>query len=95
MKKKKKYQKGGTEAAPFSVDNQIIDYTDFLSPDSMDMLNYYQIGGQEVQPANGGEMMGDAVMPFTSFNGDLHKDPSRGIFLGPEGNNQRKVQDGS
>ena len=42
MKKKKKYQKGGTEATPFSVDNQIIDYTDVLSPDSMDMLNYYQ-----------------------------------------------------
>ena len=94
MKKKKKYQEGGTEAAPFSVDDQIIDYTDFLSPDSMDMLNYYQRGGMEPQPANGGEMMGDAVMPFTSFNGDLHKDPSRGIFLGKEGNNQRKVQDG-
>jgi len=92
--KKKKYQTGGTEPAPFSVDDQIIDYTNFLSPDSMDMLNYYQMGGMEPQPANGGEMMGDAVMPFTSFNGDLHKDPSRGIFLGKEGDNQRKVQDG-
>ena len=92
--KKKKYQTGGTEPAPLSVDDKIIDYTDFLSPQSMHMLNYYQMGGMEPQPANGGEMMGDAVMPFTSFNGDLHSDPSRGIFLGKEGDNQRKVQDG-
>ena len=57
MKKSKKYQQGGTEAAPFSVDDQIIDYTSFLSPDSMDMLNYYQTGGAERQSANGGEMV--------------------------------------
>jgi hypothetical protein len=94
MKKKKKYQEGGTEAAPFSVDDQIIDYTDFLSPDSMDMLNYYQTGGVDYYQSGGGEMNGNSVMPYVAFNGDKHSDPSRGIFLGKNGDNPRKVQDG-
>jgi hypothetical protein len=94
MKKKKKYQEGGTEAAPFSVDDQIIDYTDFLSPDSMDMLNYYQTGGVDYYQSGGGEMNGNSVMPYVAFNGDKHSDPSRGIFLGKGGDNPRKVQDG-
>jgi len=92
--KKKKYQTGGTEPAPFSVDDQIIDYTDFLSPQSMDMLNYYKTGGVDHYQSGGGELNGNAVMPFVSFNGDKHVDPSRGIFLGKNGDNPRKVQDG-
>jgi hypothetical protein len=94
MKKKKKYQEGGTESTPFSVDDQIIDYTNFLSPDSMDMLNYYQTGGVDYYQSGGGEMNGNSVMPFVAFNGDKHSDPSRGIFLGKGGDNPRKVQDG-
>jgi hypothetical protein len=92
--KKKKYQTGGTEPAPFSVDDKIIDYTDFLSPQSMDMLNYYKTGGVDHYQSGGGELNGNAVMPFVSFNGDKHADPSRGIFLGKNGDNPRKVQDG-
>ena len=92
--KKKKYQTGGTEPAPFSVDDQIIDYTQYLSPESMDMLNYYKTGGIDYYQSGGGELNGNAVMPFVSFNGDKHVDPSRGIFLGKNGDNPRKVQDG-
>ena len=94
MKKKKKYQAGGAEATPFSVDDQIIDYTDFLSPDSMDMLDYYKTGGIDYYQSGGGELNGNAVVGHVGFNGDMHSDPSRGIFLGPKGSNPRKVQDG-
>lgn len=94
MKKKKKYQAGGAEATPFSVDDQIIDYTDFLSPDSMDMLDYYKTGGIDYYQSGGGELNGNAVVGHVGFNGDMHSDPSRGIFLGPKGSNPRKVQNG-
>lgn len=94
MKKKKNYQAGGAEATPFSVDDQIIDYTDFLSPDSMDMLDYYKTGGIDYYQSGGGELNGNAVVGHVGFNGDMHSDPSRGIFLGPKGPNPRKVQDG-
>jgi len=95
MKKKKKYQAGGAEATPYSVDDQIIDYTDFLSPASMDMLESYRTGGVvKSYQSGGGELDGNAVMPFVSFNGDYHNDSSgsRGIGLGLEGDNPRKVQ---
>lgn len=98
-KKKKKYQAGGAEATPFSVDDQIIDYTDFLSPDSMDMLDYYKTGGIDSYQSGGGELNGNAVVGHVGFKGDWHDNnlnptESNGIFLGPKGPNPRKVQNG-
>ena len=104
MKKKKKYQEGGAEVTPFSVDDQIIDYNKFLSPESMDMLEYYRTGGVvKSYQSGGGELDGNAVMPYVSFNGDYHdfeknQQPgksntnSRGIMLGEGGDNPRLAQ---
>lgn len=91
--KKKKYQDGGTE--PAAIDTQMIDYTDYLTPASTAVLDYYKNGGVvDYMQSGGGELDGNAVMPYVSFKGDYHNDPSgsRGIALGLEGGNPRKVQ---
>jgi len=92
-KKSKKYQKGGVE--PAGINNDIIDYNDYLSPSSMDTLDYFKHGGVvKSYQSGGGELDGNAVMPYVSFKGDYHNDPSgsRGIALGMEGDNPHKAQ---
>lgn len=92
-KKSKKYQKGGAE--PAAINNDIIDYNDYLSQSSVDTLDYFKHGGVvKSYQSGGGELDGNAVMPFVSFKGDYHNDPSgsRGIALGMGGDNPHKAQ---
>jgi hypothetical protein len=61
----------------------------------MDTLDYFKHGGVvKSYQSGGGELDGNAVMPYVSFKGDYHNDPSgsRGIALGMGGDNPHKAQ---